>query len=73
MEKKEDNSSIKKINQIINSIDNGQKSENRGQSIQNIEPTNNTPPSMKQVNSQEGQNSINNNENDKNKGSFENM
>ena len=73
MEKKEDNSSIQEINQIINTIDNGKKSENSGNSIIDIEPTIKTPPSMKQVNNQEVQNPINNNGNDKNKESFENI
>ena len=73
MEKKEDNSSIQEINQIINTIDNGKKSENSGNSIIDIAPTIKTPPSMKQVNNQEVQNPINNNGNDKNKESFENI
>ena len=50
-QKQEDNSSIKGVNQIINLIENGKKSENSGESIQNIAPTINTPPSMKKVNS----------------------
>ena len=70
MEKKDiqsekDNSSI--------AIENGKKSEISDPSIQNANPTIFAPSFMNKLNSSQGQNSINIEENNKNKESFENV
>ena len=57
----------------MNAIENGKKSEINDPSIQNANPTIFAPSFMSKVNSNQGQNSINTEENNKNKESFENM
>ena len=78
MEKKDiksqkDNSSIRGINNIVNAIENGKKSEISDPSIKSANPIIATPSFMNKLNSSQGQNSINTEENNKKKESFENV
>ena len=75
MEKKDiksqkDDSSIGGINNIVNAIENGKKSEISDPSIKSANPIIATPSFMNKLNSSQGQNSINTEENNKKKESF---
>ena len=72
MEKKDiksqkDDSSIGGINNIVNAIENGKKSEISDPSIKSANPTIVTPSFMNKMNSSQGKNSINTEENNKKK------